>query len=117
MKIKLKQLRKLVGINNTTTSIPKRFLGSTVVVRCRNAGVHSAVVESCDSSFLHLKKSHRVWLWKDAFTLSQLANDGISVGSKTGQENELTIPVQDVAEIILQSEKSRKTILKYVTSN
>lgn len=49
------------------------FIGRYAVVRCRDAGVHIGRVESIDGREVVLDDARRLWRWKGAFSLSDLA--------------------------------------------
>jgi hypothetical protein len=65
-----------------------------VIVRTYSAGVHAGYLASRKDKESILKKSRRLWYWKGANTLSDIANDGV----KNPKECKFT---QEVAEIIL----------------
>ncbi len=49
------------------------FIGRYAVVRCRDAGVHIGRVEAIDGREVVLTDARRLWRWKGAFSLSDLA--------------------------------------------
>ena len=53
-------------------------MSKTVMVRSRDAGVFYGKLESRDGDTVTLKKARRVWYWKGASTLSELATEGTS---------------------------------------
>ena len=48
------------------------------IVRCENAGVFAAYVESRDGGEAVLREARRLWYWDGAASLSQLAMEGVS---------------------------------------
>lgn len=50
---------------------------SYVIIRTYSAGVHIGYLESRNGQEVKLSKSRRVWYWKGAASLSQMAVDGI----------------------------------------
>jgi len=53
-------------------------LGDYVVVRTRSAGVHAGYLVSREGKEVVLRQARRLWQWKGAATLSQIAGSGIS---------------------------------------
>lgn len=52
--------------------------GPRSLVRCRNAGVHVGTVESRDDGLLVLTDANRIWRWRGAYTLSEVAMKGVN---------------------------------------
>tara|TARA_R110002051_G_scaffold324424_1_gene421580 strand:+ start:371 stop:739 length:369 start_codon:yes stop_codon:yes gene_type:complete len=52
--------------------------GNYVVIRTKSAGVHAGHLISRDGSEVVLSESRRLWYWKGAATLSQVAGTGIT---------------------------------------
>ena len=52
-------------------------LSDRVIYRCRNAGVHVGTLVSRDGDFIVIKNANRVWKWSAAFTLSEIAMNGL----------------------------------------
>ena len=67
---------------NGTTYVPKTDIeqpaGDYVVVRTYSAGVHAGYLESRNGKEVELKNARRLWMWKGAASLSQIAGKGIS---------------------------------------
>lgn len=99
------------GVAPKTTHHP--MIGKHCVVRTYSDGVHIGTVAAVDGMEVLLKNAHRVWMWKGAFTLSEVATNGISEGSRLSVE---------VAEIYLTqaisftptTEKARVTYAKHI---
>lgn len=60
--------------NSKNKSEPK-----IVIVRSRDAGVHVGELVAMTDGMVTLRKSHRIWRWRGANTLSELARDGASM--------------------------------------
>ena len=82
-----------------------------VIVRTYSAGVFAGYLVSKKGKEVELKQSRRLWYWKGAASLSQLAIDGVSC------PNECKFPealaqhfVTEAIEIIPVTEKARKCI-------
>ena len=68
--------------------------GDYVVVRTYSAGVHAGYLEKREGKEVTLLNVRRLWYWKGAATLSQVAGEGIT------QPNECKFPAA-IAEITL----------------
>lgn len=88
MEISLKELIELAGGQTKTQVIDNGMIGKYVIVRCRDAGVHSGVLESHNGRECVLTESRRLWYWKAAkgAFLSGVAVYGLSDESKIGAE-------------------------------
>lgn len=53
--------------------------GNYVVVRTYSAGVHAGYLEKREGKEVTLLNARRLWYWKGASTLSQIAGEGISL--------------------------------------
>lgn len=92
--------------------IPKQDMSDNyVIVRTYSAGVFAGNLESRDGKEVVLKNARRIWYWKGAASLSQLAVDGTSEpdGCKFPCEvSEITLT--EAIEIIPCTEKAEKNI-------
>jgi len=52
-------------------------LTNRCVIRCRNAGVHVGEIVDRNELVLKVKNSNRIWKWSGAFTLSEVAMNGV----------------------------------------
>lgn len=79
----------------------EKLIGKYVIVRCRDAGVHSGVLESAEGRGCVLTDSRRLWYWKPAkgAFLSAVAVDGLHPESKIGK-SVLRIALTENCEII-----------------
>lgn len=60
----------------------KIFGGRVCIVRTTDAGVHVGMVAEIDRDLVYITDSRRIWSWEGAFSLSELANDGVASDSK-----------------------------------
>lgn len=72
-----------------------------VIVRSRNAGVHYGTMESRKGTEVKLSNTRRLWYWKGAASLSELAVHGVNAPS----ECKFSVPVKilevlDACEIL-----------------
>lgn len=82
-----------------------------VIVRCRNAGVHAGQLISRKGTEVALSNSIRLWHWKGAASLSELAVYGTAAPS----ECRFGVPVKrtevlDACEIIHATTAAEKNI-------
>lgn len=97
----------------TEATLQSNLIGRKVIVRTREAGVHVGTLAAKAGREVQLKDSHRVWYWKGAFTLSQLAETGVKAGSRIGvaiPELELT----EACEVFLITDKAFATLEAHV---
>jgi len=83
-----------------------------VIIRTYSAGVFAGYLKRREEKEVELINATRLWYWKGAFTLSQLAMEGVS----KPDECEFGMPVNniiltEVIEIIECSEKAKESIL------
>lgn len=76
---------------------PTSLVGQHCVVRTYSAGVHIGVVAAKDGRGVTLTDARRLWTWRGAFTLSEVARKGIA---KTGSRMSVTVPVIELTEAI-----------------
>ena len=88
MEISLKDLKDLLANGDVSPQLDNKMVGKYVIVRCRDAGVHSGILESYNGRECVLTESRRLWYWKAAkgAFLSSVAIDGLSNESKIGKE-------------------------------
>lgn len=82
---------------NGTVYVPKSQTASIdgmeyVIVRTYSAGVHAGYLESRNGKEVVLRKSRRIWYWKGAASLSQMAVDGVSCPN----ECKFSVPVNRI---------------------
>lgn len=82
-----------------------------VIVRTYSAGVFSGYLESRNGQEVVMRKARRLYYWDGAFTLSQLANDGVSKPQNCKFPAEVDrIELLQAIEITDASEKCKKSI-------
>jgi hypothetical protein len=93
------------------SDLPEIVSGNYVVVRTYSAGVHAGFLESQNGKEVVLRNTRRLWHWKGAASLSQIAGAGIS------EPNECKFPapidkiiLTEAIEIIPCTEKAREII-------
>ena len=89
------------------------MIGRYCMVRTYSAGVFAGTVKTRDGEEVVLTDARRIWYWKGAASLSQLATDG------TSQPKQCKFPrpvaevlLRGVIEIIPITDKARDSIAK-----
>ena len=82
------------------------------VIRTYSAGVHIGYVKLIEGKEVELINSRRLWYWKGACSLSQVANDGVGEESKLAQVLPEII-LTEAIEIIPCSKKAQECIEEF----
>lgn len=83
--------------------VKSKKLSGRVLVRCRNAGVHVGTLKERTSEVLVLENANRIWRWRGAFTLSEVAMQGVNRKEHTRiacEVPEVVLTASDVCEVI-----------------
>ena len=83
-----------------------------VIIRTHSAGVHAGALYGRDGKEVELRSARRIWYWKGAASLSQMAVDGVS--SPNECKFSVTVPIiilTEAIEIIPCTEKAMKSIM------
>ena len=72
----------IVEIEQGKATQPHSLIGKVCVVRTYSAGVHIGEIVSIKGTECELKNAQRLFSWKGAFTLSEVANIGVSTESR-----------------------------------
>ena len=67
-----------IYIKKSDCNHPEKPSGDYVIVRTYSAGVHAGYLKSHDGQEVVLTNTRRLWYWKGAATLSQVAGAGIA---------------------------------------
>ena len=115
----IQQLRVLLGGTQPIAPPPciggDPALGTYVIVRCRDAGVHAGEFVSHPAErTVVLKNSRRLWYWKGAASLSELAVYGAKNVSECrfGVLDPENHPLLDACEIIVCQDAAKGMIVK-----
>ena len=73
----IKQLQGLLG-GGKEDSIGHPYMGKKVIIRTYSAGVHFGKLASKDGMEVILEDAIRIYYWDGAFTLSQMAMEGVT---------------------------------------
>ena len=103
--------RLLDGEQKATIKPAKPLLGTYVIVRCRDAGVHAGVLVDYEGRNVELKETRRLWYFKckSGHTLSGVALHGLTDGSKIAGELP-SIILADACEIIPTTAVAERSI-------
>ena len=80
-----------------TAEATTTLVGRHCVVRTYSAGVHIGEVLAKDGTNVLLKDARRLWKWNGAFTLSEVAQSGIS---KAGSRLAVAVPLIELTEAV-----------------
>ena len=89
------------------------LIGRYCMVRTYYAGVFAGTVQSRDGDEVVLTNARRIWYWKGAASLSQLATDGTSRPSECRFPCAVSeVLLLGVIEIIPITDKARESLIK-----
>ena len=84
---------------------------SYVIIRTQNAGVFAGTLISHEGETVTLQDARRIWYWKGAATLSELAERGTSNPNGCKFPCEVTqVVLTQVIEILSVTDKARESI-------
>lgn len=92
---------------------PTKMKNKYVIVRTYSAGVHAGTLVSYKGTEATLNNARRIWYWKGAFTLNEIANKGIGEGSKLSDVVPKIILTQAV-EIIPCTKEAQKNLSAFL---
>lgn len=114
MELSIDQLKELLCGNVSSKGPPEHnngMIGTYVIVRCRDAGVHAGWLQWHNGRECGLKDSRRLWYWKPANGakfLSGVATEGLHADSKLGAA--VDIHLTENCEIIRCTGKAAASI-------
>ena len=85
-------------------------IGSFVVVRTYSAGVHVGTLAKRDGKEVTLADARRIWSWKGANTLHEIAISGVGKGSRVS-ESVQTVLLTEAIEIIAAAEAAKANLM------
>ena len=110
------QIAAMAGMIGATITIEPQhpLVGKYVLLRCKDAGVHTGTLASFKGDSATLANSRRLWQWKAnaGIALSGVAQTGLVAGCKVDLLNE-TIALTGVIEVILCTKKAQENIDAY----
>ena len=80
-----------------------------VIVRTYSAGVHFGYLKSRNGKEVELERSRRIWRWSGAWTLSEIATNGLDI-SKSKIAAPISVILTEAIEIIDCTEAARDSL-------
>lgn len=84
------------------------MIDQTVIVRCRDAGVHFGTLVMYQNRMVQLKDARRIWRWEGANTLNEVSQNGITGGNISEPVPEIVL--LDACEIIPVTEQAARVL-------
>ena len=84
--------------------------GQFCIVRTYSAGVFAGYFQSRKGQEVSLKKARRLWYWKGAASLSQLAIDGVKCPGECKFPAAVDVELMQAIEILPVTKKAQKII-------
>lgn len=117
---KLDILLKLVNLLDSESAvandshIAQHLISKFVIIRTYSAGVHVGYLKEFDArnNCVRLADSRRIWSWEGAFTLSEIANNGIKGGKLSVFINDIVLT--GVCEILPTTEQVEKKLREFI---
>lgn len=81
-----------------------------VIIRTYSAGVFAGYLKRREGKEVELVQARRIWYWKGAASLSQMAVDGVSCPNECKFPAAVNVTVTQAIEIISCTEKARVCI-------
>lgn len=88
------------------------MIGEFVLIRTRNAGVHCGTLAECHGTAVLLTDARRLWRWRGANTLNEVAVHGPSEDYTRLSEPVATILLLEACEVIPCTAKAKKSLTR-----
>lgn len=109
----IKDLLSILNDKKNNNSKPlDDFIGKHCVVRTYSAGVHIGTVDAIEDTHVSLSNARRIFGWNGAFTLSEVASDGVNINTSRISKCIDRILLTEAIEIIPTSVEARQTFDK-----
>lgn len=92
------------------TYVAQEQLSNIVLVRTYTAGVHFGELQEQNGTQVTLKNARRIWRWKGANTLNEVATDGVDQDYTRISKAVSSILLTQAIEVIPVSEKALQTL-------
>lgn len=86
------------------------MIGSYVVVRGRDSGVHCGYLIECSGQNVLLEKCSQIWNWYGAETCEEIAEHGLDMDRSSVSKPVSQNLIHDAIETMVCSEESRKIL-------
>jgi len=83
----IKDLHKIFGDSNNT-DIASHYIGKQCIFRTYSAGVFFGILKARNGKDVIIKECRRIFYWEGAFTLSKIAESGVSSAKLSVEEPE-----------------------------
>lgn len=94
-----------------TQDLEKKMIGKYVICRTYSAGVFAGFLQSKNGKEVFLTLARRLWYWKGASSLSELAMKGVAFPDECKFPCEVSlVNLTEVIEILETTEKAKKSI-------
>ena len=93
-------------------TIERVKVGKVTLVRTHSAGVHFGIVKKRKGKEVTLVLARRLWAWKGACSLSQVAVDGVNLSSSKISITVPEITLTEAIELIPMNEKASKQMME-----
>lgn len=112
----IKQLQAMIG-KSSPMEMASLSTNQYVIVRTQSAGVFAGYITSRDGQEVVMRDARRIWYWKGAASLSQLANEG----TKNPTECKFPAPVSrvellqviEILDVTKEAEKSIRAVAEW----
>ncbi len=94
----------------TQTAQPNGRVGQAVLVRTYSAGVHFGTLKYRDGGEATLANARRIWSWKGANTLNEIATKGIDQSQSNVSQPVSEIDLTNVIEVIPLTDAARTNL-------
>lgn len=110
LELALKIAAALNGEGPTTQAKTDSRVGSPVLIRTYSAGVHFGTLKSRTGTEATLANARRIWAWKGANTLHEIATKGIDQAASNVSQPVSEIDLTNVIEVIPLTDAARTNL-------
>ena len=103
-----RELAALFSADSTAVRIDAHLVGKPVVIRTYSAGVHIGILAERNGPEVRLTDTRRLWKWTGAFTLSEVASNGVKTAKMPVAQGEIILT--ECIEIIPMSSSAWKQL-------
>jgi hypothetical protein len=100
----------VVSCSKDTAEVILKMVGEFVIVRAHFAGVHCGTLVKQDGAAVVLKDARRIWRWRGANTLNELATKGAAMDYTRISEPVEEILLCETCETIKASDVARENL-------
>ena len=87
-------------------------LSKIVLIRTYSAGIHFGTVKNACGTEVTLMNARRLWKWGGAFTLNEIANNGVDLSKSKISESVRVITLTQAIEIIPMTISAAKLLME-----